>query len=351
MSVSLSTVRGKLNTILGDIISGTTTAEGSTDKTSLIDSTLAWYPDDYFIDYSVYLTVTNQEKKVKSFISPSGTLVVASAFSAQVASGVAYELYRFSASDKLLAINKALRDAYPSFYSYVRNETLWGQNKYGEEETEFDKFKYTIPSGFYDFPDQIWLREGYIGTHTGDDAALVLTDADMDWETNELAGETIRNKTDGSSGTVTSNTATTVTATLAGGTDNKWDEDDEYIVPKPNRKPVRFYDYKPLQTSSGWEFYADIHQAYSIILIGKQVLTAFTTDASITEINDSQAEILVLKAAANLFRMYATKIDVQDAGRFKALADEYAHEFYVLVERHRMPPFFPRLHIDWEWSQ
>jgi len=67
------------------------------------------------------------------------------------------------------------------------------------------------------------------GSHTGSDGASALTDSQQSWATNELSG-TIYNLTDGSSGTITANTADTVTATLSGGTDNDWDEGDEYQI-------------------------------------------------------------------------------------------------------------------------
>jgi len=68
------------------------------------------------------------------------------------------------------------------------------------------------------------------GTHTGSNDASVLTDSASTWRVNELVGHTIYNFTDSSSATVLSNTATTVTATLAGGTDNDWDTDDIYYI-------------------------------------------------------------------------------------------------------------------------
>ena len=68
------------------------------------------------------------------------------------------------------------------------------------------------------------------GSHTGSDNASVLTDANLALITSQYVGGTITNDTDGSSGTVTANTATTVTATLAGGTDNDWDTDDEHTL-------------------------------------------------------------------------------------------------------------------------
>lgn len=68
------------------------------------------------------------------------------------------------------------------------------------------------------------------GTHTGSNNAAVLTDSTASWEEDEWVGYTIENTTDGSSATVTANTATTITATLSGGTDNDWDTSDVYIL-------------------------------------------------------------------------------------------------------------------------
>jgi len=68
------------------------------------------------------------------------------------------------------------------------------------------------------------------GSHTGGDDEAVLTDASKSWATDEWVGYTINNTTDGSSATVTANTAITITGTLAGGTDNDWDTDDTYTI-------------------------------------------------------------------------------------------------------------------------
>lgn len=67
------------------------------------------------------------------------------------------------------------------------------------------------------------------GTHTGSDAASTLTDANQtNWTADQLIGLTIDNTTDGSRVEITDNTDTTVTGTLAGGTDNDWDNGDTY---------------------------------------------------------------------------------------------------------------------------
>ncbi len=71
---------------------------------------------------------------------------------------------------------------------------------------------------------------GYTGTHNGSANASVLTDTNQNWTTNALAGYFIYNTTDGSSAVIASNTATTVTATLAGGTDSDWDVSDAYRI-------------------------------------------------------------------------------------------------------------------------
>jgi len=74
----------------------------------------------------------------------------------------------------------------------------------------------------------------FTGTHTGSSGASVLTDSAANsgngWVTNDLIGLTISNTTDGSSGTITANTGTTITATLSGGTDDDWDASDAYTM-------------------------------------------------------------------------------------------------------------------------
>lgn len=73
------------------------------------------------------------------------------------------------------------------------------------------------------------------GTHDGAGNASVLTDSGELWATNTLIGLTISNTTDGSSGVITANTGTTITATLSGGTDDDWDVSDAYSIPLANQ--------------------------------------------------------------------------------------------------------------------
>lgn len=69
------------------------------------------------------------------------------------------------------------------------------------------------------------------GTHTGGMAVALLTDAAAHFgNADELVGLIVFNVTDGSTGVITANTLNTITAALAGGTDNLWDTNDVYYI-------------------------------------------------------------------------------------------------------------------------
>lgn len=53
---------------------------------------------------------------------------------------------------------------------------------------------------------------------------------ELSMSSNEFSGETVRNITDGSSGSIDSNTGNTITATLTGGVDNKFSPGDSIVV-------------------------------------------------------------------------------------------------------------------------
>ncbi len=70
----------------------------------------------------------------------------------------------------------------------------------------------------------------FSGRQDGGDNEAILTDSTASWTVDALIGMQVFNQTDGSSGFITDNDATTVTATLAGGTDNDWDNGDLYEI-------------------------------------------------------------------------------------------------------------------------
>ncbi len=66
----------------------------------------------------------------------------------------------------------------------------------------------------------------WCATQDGGDGQAILTDSSQSWTPDALIGLQCFNQTDGSSGFITDNDATTVTVTLAGGTDNDFDDGD-----------------------------------------------------------------------------------------------------------------------------
>lgn len=80
------------------------------------------------------------------------------------------------------------------------------------------------------------------GVHDGGDNQAIMTDGGIDIGASALIGMTVYNVTDGSSCTITANAATTITCTLAGGTDNNWDDSDVWQVgPGPSQSGSVFY--------------------------------------------------------------------------------------------------------------
>jgi len=73
----------------------------------------------------------------------------------------------------------------------------------------------------------------YSGTAVATQAILSNTAASFAID-GTLVGQTIKNVTDGSSGTITAVTATTITATLTGGTNNTWTAADAYTISLAN---------------------------------------------------------------------------------------------------------------------
>jgi type IV pilus assembly protein PilY1 len=83
------------------------------------------------------------------------------------------------------------------------------------------------------------------GSHTGSDDAAILTDENADFVNDGIEkGDLIFNTTDGSYGNITGITATTISATLDGGSDNDWDADDSYTTTqKAGKGPPGFGAY------------------------------------------------------------------------------------------------------------
>ena len=352
MSITLTSFRNIIDNRMGgskNVVSSTTTAAGAASKLTAIDSALERYGDDYFKGWTFYITGV-EGRLVKTFNAPDGVFTFYHAATSIVGSATAYVLSHYNMDDVKAAINQALVDIFPDdFYKRHWDTTLYGQGNYGKSPNEYNRYLYTVPSGFEEFPYAIWLLPSYIGDHTGSDDAATLTDSSASWTTSELVGFTVYNKTDGSSGTVTANTSTTITATLAGGTDTDWDENDEYIIQRPDTIPKLLKTYRQMDRSYAgvFTFYAYIPEDYIIALEGKQPLTQFTTEASTTELTEEQAHVVARKAIANFYRMYTININSQDYERFDAISNRFELEYIREATVNRMPSLW-KPKVEWK---
>ena len=123
--------------------------------------------------------------------------------------------------------------------------TIVASDKYAAGLIGVDLVGYTTP---YDGTQETLVRKlsgnvdwsNYKGTQSGT-SDTVLTDANASWTADEFIGFTIKNLTDGSSGTCTDNDATTITVDdLTGGSDDSWDPNDEYEIVTQDVSSARF---------------------------------------------------------------------------------------------------------------
>lgn len=77
-----------------------------------------------------------------------------------------------------------------------------------------------------------WSYDGTLltGQHNNISNSAYLEDTTANFIPDSLIGKTIDNQTDGSSGVITANTNTTITAALSGGVQNDWDFNDVYYL-------------------------------------------------------------------------------------------------------------------------
>ena len=144
MASTRETLRGRLLDAIGYApfsgnASRTTSGAGNANKLTLVDTALADYGDDYFAGWWAVLPdgpsgsgsyeARQAATAANSFVSSTGTLTVARAFSAQVASGAAYELMPHDPAVLHSALNQACRHIYPHIYVAKRDETLVVDNR------------------------------------------------------------------------------------------------------------------------------------------------------------------------------------------------------------------------------
>ena len=95
---------------------GTTSSAGNAGGTTAVASALIGLGTDHFVDMWLLCISSNagEFRRITAFTSASGTITVANAFTAQVGSGVTFEIWVFRPDMLTLAGNRAIPKVYPS---------------------------------------------------------------------------------------------------------------------------------------------------------------------------------------------------------------------------------------------
>ena len=149
--------------------------------------------------------------------------------------------------------------------------------------------------------------------------------------------------------------------------DGKGSSDNKYTVPNtftefPTQiwsiddtttdiKRTRITDYEMEEISGTYYFYADITDDEDILLIGKTYLSQFTNDASTTELNDAQAEVVSLLAASIFYRNLSQTVNSEDSGRYDSLANRFLNDYQARVNSGAGMSLILPDKLDWSWCE
>lgn len=127
MSTTLLEMEVLLSKELGDYWASTTTSNGASDGTTLIDTALKAKKDDWITEGAYDMltsgTYDEEERSILGLDNDAGTLTMY-AHGGQVVSGVTYRIHRlFTASEKRRALIDAVKVAYPHVFTEVRDES------------------------------------------------------------------------------------------------------------------------------------------------------------------------------------------------------------------------------------
>ena len=139
------------------------------------------------------------------------------------------------------------------------------------------------------------------GSHDAATHATILTDSGESWEVNKYVGQIITNTTDGSIGTITANTATTITVTpaLAGGTDNQWESGDLYEIPLEVATPLALANISALKKAQQNDVMFFVHRDYPCYVLQRHADNAWSIAVfSITKPVDAPTGLGVTAAPA-----------------------------------------------------
>ena len=133
LSSTLIILRQGLNDFMGVGKRGTTSGVGNAGGTTLVDATDGVnYQNDYFNYWWALITSGTNDgevRRVSDFVKSTGTITVESAYTAQVAGSVTYELMQYHPTDLVRwALNQALLEIFPDVRKSILNEDLVAGN-------------------------------------------------------------------------------------------------------------------------------------------------------------------------------------------------------------------------------
>jgi len=143
-------LRQRLSEEMGDYQSLTTTSDGNSAGTSVVDTGLrnlsGGADDAAFEGWYILVTSgsnTGESRRIKDYIANTNTLVTQEAFSGgAVDTTVTYELHNYDPAQKHQAISRAIEELFPFLYLPIRDETIVVDDRLSNSDFE------TFSSGF-----------------------------------------------------------------------------------------------------------------------------------------------------------------------------------------------------------
>jgi hypothetical protein len=272
VSTTLANARIALKKDVGDYYSGTTTGAGST--TTVVDTSLCAYANDFITDYSWILvtdmtgdTYNDYERKVSSLDNTTGTLTVL-AIGGALGTSATYELSRFfSSSDYRTELIQACQDVYPSLYKQIWDESIVSGNWL--KDGSFEKWSSTSALSYWTTTTStltqtstngLFKRGTYSAKLTVAAGSISQTITNND-DLKNLAGQTVTFTVQGKCATasclrigISDGTTTTYSDYLDQTTG--WTEDDDPLTVTAtiadNPSAVTFYIYHDVATGTSY---------------------------------------------------------------------------------------------------
>ena len=116
-----------LSTFIDDDFSSTTTSAGNSAGTTIVDTQLEKFGDNKLVGQYIRITGATaqyQVCRVTSNAQATGTVTVAPPFSAQIGSGIAYELHKYEPKNKFQALDSARFTVAEWVFKLVYDETI-----------------------------------------------------------------------------------------------------------------------------------------------------------------------------------------------------------------------------------